>query len=148
MSNYEVTCLLPDFFLDKNRLHRDCIARKIAGLDGMPGKHLEQKKLAKNANKRKISTLTLIFGKMTWFFCKKKAISNHLDKQLQHKKTAINWVWKSCKVWDGPPNYTILKIIFFIKITRVLPPWRRLGARALERELGRWILIPSSSETK
>ena len=51
----------PDFFWIKIGNIKDCSARKIAGLDGMPGKHLEQK----NANKRKISTLMLIFGKMT-----------------------------------------------------------------------------------
>ena len=44
---------------------KDCSAVKIAGFDVMPGKQLEQKFFIKNANKRKISTLTLIFGKMT-----------------------------------------------------------------------------------
>ena len=44
---------------------KDCSARKMVGLGGMPAKHLEQKTPTKNANKHKISTLTLIFGKMT-----------------------------------------------------------------------------------
>ena len=48
MSNYEVTCVFPDFFWIKMGNIKDCSARKIAGLDGMPGKHLEKK----NANKK------------------------------------------------------------------------------------------------
>ena len=50
--NYEqlwVTCVFPDFFLDKIGNIKDCSARKIVGLNGMPGKHLEQK----NANKKR-----------------------------------------------------------------------------------------------
>ena len=47
MSNYEVTCVFPDFFLIKIGNIKDFSARRIAGLDGMPGKHLE-----KNTNKK------------------------------------------------------------------------------------------------
>ena len=57
--------MFPGFFWIKMGNIKDCSAVKISGFDGMPGKHLEQKKSIKNANKRKISTLTLIFGKMT-----------------------------------------------------------------------------------
>ena len=49
MSNYEVTCVFPDFFWIKMGNIKDCSASKIAGLDGMPGKHFEQK----NANKKR-----------------------------------------------------------------------------------------------
>ena len=48
MSNYEVTCAFPDFFWIKICNMKYCSARKIAWLDGMPGKHLEHK----NANKK------------------------------------------------------------------------------------------------
>ena len=60
------------FFWIKIGNIKDCSAIKIAELDGMPGKHIEQKNANKNANKRKISTLTLIFGKMTQLFSQKQ----------------------------------------------------------------------------
>ena len=44
MSNYEVTCIFPDFYWIKIGNTKDCSARKIAGLDDVPDKHLEQKK--------------------------------------------------------------------------------------------------------
>ena len=49
MTNYEVTCVFPNFFWIKMGNMKGYSARKIAGLDGMPGKHLEQK----NANKKR-----------------------------------------------------------------------------------------------
>ena len=48
MSNYEVTCVFPGFFLIKIGNIKDCSAGKFSGLDGMPGKQLE-----KNTNKKR-----------------------------------------------------------------------------------------------
>ena len=44
---------------------------------------------------------------MTNFFSQIKnlAISNHLDKILKNEKTAINGVWKSCKVLSRTPYH-------------------------------------------
>ena len=77
----------PTFFWIKIGNIKDCSARKISGLDVMPGKHLGKKTLTKMLTNVKFPLLTLIFGKMTYFFSLKNKIKPFLITYMNNYST-------------------------------------------------------------